>query len=683
MTKIKISLTAALLTATATAILFTCEKAPDYCRGSNELYEPSCEFCFGGRAYTLCGKAKYNPLTNGCDTVNALVGTKCSDGSVVKSGTPCGGYTLTAAAVPEIGGTLIPLTLPTGPTYSAGQPVTLRATSNDEYVFAGWAGAQPSESRPIGNETTATYTMAGSVSQVTIVAMFKPRGKGGLITDAFPEGSGRVERSPDLGDEPYSDNARVTLTAREEPGYVFAGWSGSASGKTNPLQITMDESKTVVAMFSSVVHTLIAAAEPSEGGAVFINGTALARDSSQGVGTEIWVLAGAAPGYRFTRWSGTAVFADEKAPNTKATLSADASITAHFERGEGGGAATQAVLCTLTVNSEPADGGAVTLLPEQTVYRVGDRVTAKAEPKPGYEFTGWSGASNSQSAAVTITAGSGRMTLTAHFQQQGHVHDWGDWVVTAPATCEAAGVETRTCKLDGSHKDTRAIAKLTGASCNTGHVHDWGDWVVTVPATCEAAGVETRTCNLDANHKETQTIPKLTGSACNSGGGSSETVSLGGLKWMAKNLNVEVADSWCYDNSTANCNKYGRLYTWEAAKAACQSVGMRLPTRADWDALVTAAGGSSTAGKKLKSSDYWTYYDGYTGTDDFGFSALPGGGRYSDGSFGTAGNYGYWWTATESSEGGAYSRNMYYDDDDVNEDGYDKSDGFSARCVQD
>jgi hypothetical protein len=55
----------------------------------------------------------------------------------------------------------------------------------------------------------------------------------------------------------------------------------------------------------------------------------------------------------------------------------------------------------------------------------------------------------------------------------------------------------------------------------------------------------------------------------NSGGGDPfETVALGGLKWMTKNLNVETADSWCYDDNPVNCNRYGRLYTWEAAKSA-------------------------------------------------------------------------------------------------------------------
>jgi len=49
-----------------------------------------------------------------------------------------------------------------------------------------------------------------------------------------------------------------------------------------------------------------------------------------------------------------------------------------------------------------------------------------------------------------------------------HTHTWGNWTVTIPATCDAAGVETRTCTQDASHKETRAIARLTGAACNTG-----------------------------------------------------------------------------------------------------------------------------------------------------------------------------------------------------------------------
>ncbi|GBU20174.1 hypothetical protein R80B4_00049 [Fibrobacteres bacterium R8-0-B4] len=163
-----------------------------------------------------------------------------------------------------------------------------------------------------------------------------------------------------------------------------------------------------------------------------------------------------------------------------------------------------------------------------------------------------------------------------------------------------------------------------------------------------------------------------------------ESVTIGGKKWMKKNLNIETTTgSWCYENSPDSCAKYGRLYTWEAAKAACQLVGWRLPTRAEWDNLVTAAGGSSTAGKKLKSVSGWNN-NGNDGTDDFGFSALPGGGRnYSDGSFNSAGRNGCWWTAEEYSSGSAYYRYMLYDYDNVLEHYYYEDYAWSVRCVGD
>ena len=49
---------------------------------------------------------------------------------------------------------------------------------------------------------------------------------------------------------------------------------------------------------------------------------------------------------------------------------------------------------------------------------------------------------------------------------------------------------------------------------------------------------------------------------------SYRTIELDGLTWMAENLNYEVVDSWCYENKSSNCNKYGRLYNWEAANKA-------------------------------------------------------------------------------------------------------------------
>ena len=78
-------------------------------------------------------------------------------------------------------------------------------------------------------------------------------------------------------------------------------------------------------------------------------------------------------------------------------------------------------------------------------------------------------------------------------------HDWSDWTVTTPATCEEAGVETRTCSVCGE-QEMRDIA-VAG--------HNWGEWTVTKPATEEEEGEETRICANDPAHKETRAIPKL------------------------------------------------------------------------------------------------------------------------------------------------------------------------------
>jgi uncharacterized protein (TIGR02145 family) len=106
--------------------------------------------------------------------------------------------------------------------------------------------------------------------------------------------------------------------------------------------------------------------------------------------------------------------------------------------------------------------------------------------------------------------------------------------------------------------------------------------------------------------------------------------------------------------------------------------------------LAIAAGGTGTygtggtAGRKLKSTTGWNYYsDSYYGTDEFGFTALPGGFRFSGGGFYGAGDDGDWWMATEYGGGYAYGRYMSYGNDSVDEDGRGRGYAFSVRCVMD
>ncbi len=163
-------------------------------------------------------------------------------------------------------------------------------------------------------------------------------------------------------------------------------------------------------------------------------------------------------------------------------------------------------------------------------------------------------------------------------------------------------------------------------------------------------------------------------------GKSYKTVQIGNQTWMAENLNYKTQDSYCYEDATNNCTKYGRLYTWVAASSACPS-GWHLPSSDEWHALISAVGGLSDAGKKLKSKSDWNSEG--NGTDAIGFSALPAGGRNGDGLYVGEGNFTNIWLSTEIDSDYAYFINLNYTHGDVNQDYHYKELAFSVRCIKD
>lgn len=177
-----------------------------------------------------------------------------------------------------------------------------------------------------------------------------------------------------------------------------------------------------------------------------------------------------------------------------------------------------------------------------------------------------------------------------------------------------------------------------------------------------------------------------------------KTVIIGGKMWTAENMNYETPQgSRCYNDDADSCAKYGRLYTWRAAAGACP-VGWRLPARRDWNELARTVGGRGGksdgedqnlwhgAGGTLKAGSGWKDNDGRSGdgSDDYGFSALPGGFFNSDGFFAGAGRYGAWWAAAKA--GGihnAYDIVMAYNHGYMRETVAFMEQGASVRCVRD
>lgn len=167
-------------------------------------------------------------------------------------------------------------------------------------------------------------------------------------------------------------------------------------------------------------------------------------------------------------------------------------------------------------------------------------------------------------------------------------------------------------------------------------------------------------------------------------GKSYDVVQIGSQTWMAENLHYEIDDSVCPEGDNRNCEKYGRLYTWEAAQSICPE-GWLLPDSLDFAKLVVQAGGPSQAGDALKATDGW--FKKGNGSDAFGFKALPAGYRGAvyegeGGAYDGIGGYAYFWSATETLDGLAYYLFLDFSSKAANLNAFGKGDFRSVRCIK-
>ncbi len=198
------------------------------------------------------------------------------------------------------------------------------------------------------------------------------------------------------------------------------------------------------------------------------------------------------------------------------------------------------------------------------------------------------------------------------------------------------------------------------------------------------------------------------------------TVQIGSQCWMKENLitttcqngtpipNVTGSINWqnlttgaytWYDNDISWKGPYGPLYNWYAAIDAnglCPT-GWHVPSNDEWTALTDFIGGTGEPhGNELKSCRQVNSPQGggcnttehprwdesiENGTDDYGFSGLPGGFCTFIWAFGFIDSNGNWWSSTEYSSFSAWSRSLYGGAVDVSP--RDKRGGVSVRCLRD
>ena len=119
-----------------------------------------------------------------------------------------------------------------------------------------------------------------------------------------------------------------------------------------------------------------------------------------------------------------------------------------------------------------------------------------------------------------------------------------------------------------------------------------------------------------------------------------------GKEWLTENLNLATAESFCFADQAANCQRYGRLYRWVSAQQACALLGngWRLPTDDDWRELASRYGGAFDG---AEGSGREAYQALLTGGRSGLNATLSGGRSFDDGEYDDLEAHGFYWTASE------------------------------------
>ncbi|NOX85794.1 MAG: hypothetical protein GXO86_07500 [Chlorobi bacterium] len=217
-------------------------------------------------------------------------------------------------------------------------------------------------------------------------------------------------------------------------------------------------------------------------------------------------------------------------------------------------------------------------------------------------------------------------------------------------------------------------------------------------------------------------IPPVYGTVTDYDGNEYVTITMGTQTWMMENLktthysngdeipnvkidsvwrNLNTANekgAWCdFKNRAANGATYGHMYNWYAVTDSrnLAPTGWHVPTKEDWETLQAYLGGDNSRanwipviGRKLKEEGIEHWRDPNVADNVSGFTALPGGIRSEDGTFGFRKKAGVFWTSSLYGPY-AYYRSMYHKSGTIEYAvtgrtlDYYKLRGYYVRCVKD
>ena len=285
-----------------------------------------------------------------------------------------------------------------------GEMVTVQAVPDTGYLFVGWfAGGSLISSEE-------EYTFRVPAGGITLEARFDRPTQ--VTVEAGEGGTAGESQSAAIG-------SQITVTARANAGYQFAGWyQGEQRVSTeNPYTFTVESSITLTARFEKKKFAVKVEAQTG--------GVASGGNEEAEAGSEITVTATANEGYEFTGW-----YEGSEKKSTEAvytfTVEKSVTLTAKFKRKQTAGE-------TVTVQAVAEEGGTASGGKEAAV---GSEITVTATADKGYEFVGWyEGSKKKSTEAVYTFTVEKAVTLTAKFRKKQTTGE----TVTVQAVAEEGG----------------------------------------------------------------------------------------------------------------------------------------------------------------------------------------------------------------------------------------------------
>ncbi len=357
----------------------------------------------------------------------------------------------------------------------------------------------------------STVVFGGSGYEIT----FGPWVTGAALNPTLTvvlNGKGHVSSSPaGIDCDPtcshaYPPDTQVILTAKSAKGWVFFRWVGGGCTNSHSTTCTVtlagNTNTTVTAEFAEP----LAATPPKDVLDVVVQGSGTVTSAPPGIdcgsscsagfnlGTTITLTATPGPGSPFAGWSGACA-----GSGTTCLVTFNAATSA-------GAAFVAATQYTLAVAS--GVGGVVTSLPAGidcgtrciSGFAPGASVSLTAQPRPGYRFSGWTGACTGTQTCDLVMDGSkgvqAAFTAVAPGQYSLTVHDFGNGTIASfPGgidcgnTCSAAFASGTKVTLVATPAAGFVFAGWGGDCAGTGACVIYVDDLMNVDATFKPSGV--------------------------------------------------------------------------------------------------------------------------------------------------------------------------------------------------